>query len=130
MANVGFGVVPLRVEADGSAQGRFLPNFAAFIEARPADGSSALAPNQVISLASSEGDSRPLSLPNGIDKEEFEFFLRLTTPGIDRVVGTLEEDPDEKRYWFADAGTGSRARAEVQRGEGSITQARVSSSMG
>ncbi len=122
VANIGFGVVPLRVEAHGSAQGRFLSSVAAFIEARPADAPRTLGKDETISLADGEGDSRPVSIPREIDDEEFSFFLRLTTPGLSRVLGILNDEAGERCHWLANPDTRSWARATVRDGQGSVTQ--------
>jgi Protein-L-isoaspartate(D-aspartate) O-methyltransferase (PCMT) len=82
VANVGYGVVPLHVAADGSASGRFIPEAVAFIEARPADAGPALPFADAVDLVYGPGDQAPAEVPDGIGDEEFWFWVNAAAPGL------------------------------------------------
>ncbi len=54
--------------------------------------------------------------------EEPSLFLRLLTPGASRVLGILDHEADERRYWLADPGASPWARTSVRGGQGSVSE--------
>ncbi|MDM4721428.1 ATP-grasp peptide maturase system methyltransferase [Micromonospora sp. WMMA1363] len=114
LANLSYGVVPLRVDDTGTGHGRFLPQIAAFIEARPADGPIGPTVADMVTRCmsgtgtTSPGSERDVELftdPGG------EFFWRLTGPSIYQC--TLLPDGEEV-HCLVDADTGSWARIHTQ----------------
>ncbi|MFY1595563.1 ATP-grasp peptide maturase system methyltransferase [Micromonospora sp. WMMD737] len=110
LANMSFGVAPLRICADGYGHGRFLPQVAAFIEARPADGPLGPTTDQMVAMCM--GGTGDTSIGSAEDVARFtdpqgEFFWRLMEPGVYHC----ELLPDgETVHCLVDAGTSSWAR--------------------
>ncbi|MGH3719768.1 MAG: hypothetical protein ACRDRI_13215 [Pseudonocardiaceae bacterium] len=80
--NCGGLLLRLTVEADGCAQGRFLPDFGGFMPVRHLDRHDAA--DRAFRAIDDEGDQRPTTLPADIITDEtnpFEFFAELTLPG-------------------------------------------------
>jgi hypothetical protein len=123
LANLSFGVVPLRLAADGSASGQFVAEVAGFIEARQADGPSSWTASQLLDTClghtpdPTTGDGEAFG---GVDDEEFGFFWQLVTPGV-TWCGLVPED-DEYIHCLGHAETGSWARAHRQGGSITVHQ--------
>lgn len=101
VANLGVGVVPLRVAEDGSASGRFLPEVAAFIEARHADGPPGPSVDEVFDRCM-HGQGTVTPTGGEIvewDDPGYEFVRRLCLPDV-RWCGA--ELPDEFMHCLAD----------------------------
>lgn len=121
VANVGHGVVPLRVEADGSAAGRFLAGPASFIEARPADAPGDMPFDAAIELVYAQGEhTRSADPVAGIGDEAFWFVVHIVMPG--HVWFELHED-DSRTYCLVDPVTRSWYRATEAAGRMTVTQA-------
>lgn len=113
VANVGFGVLPLRVDADGSASGRFLPGPAAFIEARPADAPPPLpAPDSIdLTLHQTPNGTRPTELMGDAFDPEFGFAVSVCLPGLFTVWSDTKD-------WYAAVDGATRSWARVNRDTG------------
>ncbi|HEX5497367.1 MAG TPA: hypothetical protein VFX70_22620 [Mycobacteriales bacterium] len=121
VANVGQGVVPLRVDAGGSASGWFLPGPASFIEARPADAPDGMPFDAAVDLVYAQGDSTRSADPLvGIGDEAFWFVVHVVMPG--HVWFELHED-DNTTYCLVDPMTRSWYRATRAADRMTVTQA-------
>ncbi len=122
LANLSYGVVPLRVDADGAGEGRFLPQVAAFIEARPADGPVGPTIDRMVEMCT--GGYGPESTATAQEANWFadpqcEFFWRLAEPGVHQC--TLA--PGGSRiHCIVDAGTDSWARVRHDATGVTVTQ--------
>jgi methyltransferase of ATP-grasp peptide maturase system len=118
VANVGLGVVPLLLEDDGTASGRFLPDVASFIEVRPADGPPPLSTYDAIELILDQvdGEARGATLFGDAFDEECVFVTTITTPSLFRLWSPSEW------YGVAHGATRSWARAEQTDGGATVVQ--------
>lgn len=114
VANLGFGVIPLRVAADGTAWGRFHPTMAAFIQARPATGPTAPTSQEILDRCLY--DQVPETPAGGelaaVDDPEFEFVCSVCLPGVYWCAIDLRQDENRYVHCFAD-NAGSWARATL-----------------
>lgn len=122
LANLSYGVVPLRVDDTGAGHGRFLPQVAAFIEARPADGP--VGPTVADMVSSCMGSTGTTSPGHNRDVALFgdpcgEFWWRLAEPSIYHC--TLLPD-GEVVHCLVDADTDSWARIHAQGSTVTVTQ--------
>lgn len=100
LTNMSYGVAPLHIDQDGTGSGRFLPQVAAFIEARPADGPPGPSVEQLI------GDAINLDATNepagpaaaAMTNQTFEFFWRLILPDLQDCAYTILDDDLHFRF--------------------------------
>ncbi|MEV0214379.1 ATP-grasp peptide maturase system methyltransferase [Micromonospora sp. NPDC050695] len=110
MANMSYGVVPLRVRPDGSGEGRFLSQVCAFIEARPADGPLGPTSDRMIEVCMGGEGATSAGTVQQVEwfaEDRCEFFWRLSEPSVYQC--TLTGDMG-KIHCLVDAGTDSWAR--------------------
>ncbi|MEU3351318.1 protein-L-isoaspartate(D-aspartate) O-methyltransferase [Streptomyces sp. NPDC037389] len=109
VANLGCGIVRLKVDDKGRASGRFLPILATFMVARPAaDTVSTRAKQHIEAIMSACGESRAIDLPSNLGSQEQQFLPALAQPGVTDI--TLINDAGEETLCLFHAETGSWAR--------------------
>ncbi|TDC00781.1 methyltransferase domain-containing protein [Micromonospora fluostatini] len=112
LANLSYGVVALAVEADGSGEGRFLPQVAAFIEARPADGPTGPTSGEMVARCTDDPMPGAPARPEDVElltARDSEFFWQLGEPSVSSC--TMLPD-DGEIHCLVDSATGSWARVE------------------
>ncbi|MBF9135222.1 ATP-grasp peptide maturase system methyltransferase [Plantactinospora sp. S1510] len=122
LANLSYGVVPLRVDDNGNGIGRFLPQVAAFIEARPADGPLGPSVDEIVRTcmegrgADSAADVRAVEL---FTDPNCEFFWHLAQPDVYQCGPLLDGG---EVHCLVDGATGSWARVRHHGDEVTVTQ--------
>lgn len=109
VANLGFGVVALRVSKNHAARGRFRPEVAAFIEARQADSPPPLSTRDAITLSQGEGTVRPATIYGDLDCEEFQFLVKILMPCVNWIK-LADTQSRVEHYILADVDTRAWAR--------------------
>ncbi|WP_405793933.1 methyltransferase domain-containing protein [Streptomyces sp. NBC_01506] len=109
VANVGYGIARLTVDQEHRAEGRFLPELAAFMTARPDTGTiSATAQQLTDRLTSYTGYAREISLPTGLNAEIAQFLPSLAHSTVKTV--TLKNDSGQEMRCLWEPNTSSWAR--------------------
>ncbi|MFE4611611.1 methyltransferase domain-containing protein [Streptomyces niveus] len=109
VANVGYGIARLTIDRDHRAEGRFLPELAAFMAARPDTGTLGATPQQLTDLTTTyTGYSREISLPIGLGAEIAQFLPSLAHPTVKTIV--LKDDSGREMRCLWEPQTESWAR--------------------
>jgi methyltransferase of ATP-grasp peptide maturase system len=123
VANVGYGVAPLRVADDGSATGRYVGDIVGFIESRTADGAVTTVPiDQAVTAVTGPagGEHVTTPRPDTLADDEFLFFHRIIVPSVMRF--SLTDDDGAELRCLYDPPTGSWARAHLADDGAEVTQ--------
>ena len=124
LANLSYGVVPLRRSADGSVAGRFVPQVAGFIEARQADTPPPWTTQHLLDVCMDSHPQPTTTTSDAFDllgaDGEFDFFRQLIIPGITWCA--LDPGDGEFLHCLGDADTESWARAYRQGGTTTVYQ--------
>ncbi|PZG16491.1 protein-L-isoaspartate(D-aspartate) O-methyltransferase [Micromonospora craterilacus] len=124
LANLSYGVVPLRLDEDGTASGRFVRQVASFIEARPADGPLGPTVDRMVEMCMGGTGDEQAGEPADVEllvESACEFFWRLAEPGVYQAALLLSAD--ETVHLLVDAGTDSWARVHAGRDSVRVVQA-------
>lgn len=109
VANVGYGIACLTIDRDHRAEGRFLPEAAAFMVARPDTGTLNATPQELTDLTTTyTGYEREISLPIGLGAEIAQFLPSLAHPTVKTIV--LKNDSGQETRCLWDPTTSSWAR--------------------
>ncbi|MEU3185789.1 methyltransferase domain-containing protein [Streptomyces sp. NPDC006923] len=109
VANVGCGIVRLRVDANHDARGPFLPDLATFMAARPTpDTVGTTARGLTKTFLSRTGNTREIAPPTRLDTEMPQFFAALVHPTV--IDFTLTGDDNQHMLCLYESRTSSWAR--------------------
>ncbi|MGW6600643.1 methyltransferase domain-containing protein [Streptomyces sp. NPDC055036] len=112
VANVGYGIARLTVDRDHRAEGRFLPEVAAFMVARPdTDTVGATAQDLSRILTTWTGDTREIPLPVGLGTEIAQFLPSLAHPTVKTII--LRDDSGQEIRCLWEPRTSSWARIKL-----------------
>jgi methyltransferase of ATP-grasp peptide maturase system len=100
LANIGLGVMPLRVADDGgSATGAALRTTASFVPARAGNAPPNLSATAALALREGESRTEPATVTTDLHDEDFLAWLQIAVPGLTRVAIKHEGGPFN--YLFA-----------------------------
>ncbi|MFJ4919841.1 methyltransferase domain-containing protein [Streptomyces sp. NPDC088725] len=109
VANLGFGVMRLVVDRDHRAEGRFLPELAAFMVARPdTHSTNATSQEHTNAVLTSTGDTREISLPTGLGGDMAQFLPSLIHPTVKTIVLKNDKGQEMRCLWEPDTSSWAR----------------------
>ncbi|MEU9609504.1 methyltransferase domain-containing protein [Streptomyces sp. NPDC048057] len=118
VTNIGNGVVRLTVDQDGTAEGRFLPDDAMFMRARPAPDHTAPAAGQFTGLIMKEtGTRREMGIPVPADEVIHTLAHEVWMLQHDVLSMSFETDPATLVHGLVHPSSGSWARITPQAGD-------------
>ncbi|MFE4367843.1 methyltransferase domain-containing protein [Streptomyces sp. NPDC056835] len=109
VANVGYGIARLTLDRDRRAEGRFLPDLAAFMGARPDTDGAGSTPQELTELLITPvGSSREITLPVGLGAEMAQFLPSLAHPTVKTIILKNDSGQETRCLWEPDTSSWAR----------------------